>query len=120
MTKDLMLRLLAPQAGPFDWVQPAIAFLESNETVLLSDKAGTYAAYGLLRELQRRFKRAKASSIHTIGMVDLINTLGSFSGEEIVRNYIFKNDQQTGIFYVDENETKLIGVVLVGGHVTLP
>jgi hypothetical protein len=111
--RDIIIGLLDAIKGSLVWANSIVAFIESEETRLVSHEAGTYKASDLLAELKIRLKSVKGSGINAIGMTELVDTLCTISGEEIIRNYIFKSDKQTGIVYVDEKCTKLIGAVLV-------
>ncbi|BFM49510.1 hypothetical protein [Marinomonas sp. THO17] len=95
------------------WANAIIAFIESNETQLVSDQPGNYTAGDLLAELKIRSKSVRDSGIESVGMIEFQNTLATLSEDQLIQNYIFKGEGKTGIVYLDGKAENVLGAVLV-------
>ena len=110
--RETILSLLSLIMG-CSWANATIRFIEENNTRLLSEHPGQYIVSDLLAELKMRAKGTKDAGIETIGMIELQNTLATLSGDQVIQNYIFKGEGQTGIVYLDEKAKKIIGAFLI-------
>ncbi|WP_086932708.1 hypothetical protein [Agarilytica rhodophyticola] len=109
--QNVLSTILSSLNSSSNWQSELREFLESNGTNLLSDEAGSYLVSSLLADLKIRRDSARNSGINVIGINELISSLDGYVGSELIRNYIFKNSEQTGIVYLDEN--KIVGAILV-------
>jgi len=110
--RETILSLLSVIMG-CSWANALIMFIEENDTGLLSDRPGEYTVGDLLAELKIRSKSTKDAGIDSIGMIELQNTLATLNGDQVIQNYIFKGEGQTGIVYLDKKAEKVIGAVLI-------
>lgn len=110
--KEKIILLLGLLSG-VSWATSFIAFIRENGTELLSEVAGTYTVCSLIAELEIRSQSAQHSNIKTMGMTALQTNLSHMDRADVVKNYIFKGKEKTGIVYLDNKLGKVLGVILI-------
>ena len=110
--KETILALLGSTISS-SWTTVVAKFIESSNTILLSDEPGIYTVKNLRAELSVRSKTLKDADIDSVGMVELRNTIETLEDDQVIQNYIFQGGRQTCIVYLDEANKKVIGAILV-------
>lgn len=80
---------------------------------LLSDQSGQYQAGNLLAELKIRSNSSENTGIVSIGTIETQSALATLNRNQVILNYIFKGEEQTGIVYLDEKTERIIGAILI-------
>jgi len=88
-------------------------FIEPGSVKLLGNEPGQYRASSLLSELKNRLDSAERSGIPVVGILELISNLNIMGEDELIINYAFKGNGKTAIIYLDKDQSKLIGAVLI-------
>ena len=97
-----------------EWVRETIRFLQTEDAEPVSEESGRGLSSDFLRILSSRSESAHISGLTLIGMTELLNTLASMQGNEILHGYGFYDGSQTVIAYLDEKQTSVVGAVIVG------
>lgn len=95
------------------WAKPLTALIRESHTKLLSDQPGQYQAGNLLAELKIRSNSSENTGIVSIGMIETQSALATLNRNQVILNYIFKGEEQTGIVYLDEKAERIIGAILI-------
>jgi hypothetical protein len=107
------IKLLLKNADDTPWLSEFATFVAAEETILLNEKAGRYTSEELLSELGIRTMTMNESGIKAGGILDLVLALKALPRTQMVRNYVFKKNADTGTLYLDENEENIVGAIIV-------
>ena len=111
--KNIILTFLVALNSSDFWVKEFTKFLERADTKQLREESGSYTAANLLAELKIRIKSVEKAGIKTIGMIELASAVSTHNADFKIKNFAFESPSYLGIAYMDNDETTVIGVILI-------